>query len=77
MIQIDNKTGKLISKIELPVSYPTMCCFGGQKLDKLYVSTSKRMLLDNDIKNEPLAGKTLILNNLGITGSQATMCYNN
>ena len=76
LIQIDNKSGKLISKIDLPVSYPTMCCFGGQKLDKLYVSTSKRMLLDDEIINEPLAGKTLILNNLGIKGSQATMLYN-
>lgn len=77
LIQIDNKTGKLISKIELPVSYPTMCCFGGESLDKLYVSTSKRMLLDNEKINEPLAGKTLVLNDLGVKGSKETMYYNN
>ena len=73
IIRIDHKTGEMISKIQLPVSYPTMCCFGGSELDRVYVTTSKRMLSNSDKLKEPLAGKILVLSNLGITGSQSTM----
>ena len=76
IIRIDHKTGTIISKIQLPVSYPTMCCFGGSELDKVYVTTSKRLLINSDKLKEPLAGKILVLSNLGITGSQSTMYSN-
>lgn len=43
--------GKLLTKINLPVSQVTSCAFGGPKLDRLYI-TSARIGRDK----EPLAG---------------------
>lgn len=45
--------GKLLERIELPVSKVTACTFGGENLDELYITTSRQGLDDGD---EPEAG---------------------
>ena len=32
-------TGKLLHKVKLPVKGPTACTFGGEHLDRLYITT--------------------------------------
>lgn len=54
-------TGAVDRIIELPVSHPTCCCFGGNKLDTLFVTSAIEPLTDGERSREPLAGKLLAL----------------
>jgi len=36
----DPATGRLLDKAELPVLHATSCCFGGTRLDELYITTA-------------------------------------
>lgn len=48
--------GKIDRTIELPVSNPTCCCFGGEDLDILYVSSATQRLAPEELAEQPLAG---------------------
>ncbi len=52
-------TGELDREITLPVSQPTMCAFGGEALDDLYVTSASDKLSPEQRKREPLAGALL------------------
>lgn len=58
ILQFDN-SGKRMGSIDLPVSYPTSCCFGGADLSTLFITTSKVELSETDRLKEPLAGTIL------------------
>lgn len=45
--------------IELPVTHPTCVCFGGPDLDRLYVTTARKMLAPEVLAREELAGALL------------------
>ena len=53
--------GRLDRVIDLPVSQPSACAFGGTDLATLYVTTSRQGLSDADLAREPLAGHLLAL----------------
>jgi len=59
------KTGALLRTVQVPVSKVTSCCFGGPKLDQLYITTAS---YESDTSKEPLAGSLFILKNPGVTG---------
>lgn len=48
--------GQLDQVIELPVSQPTMCCFAGENLDELYITSALEKLSAEQLKAEPHAG---------------------
>ena len=50
------KTGEMLAKIEVPVACVTSCCFGGQNLDELYITTASRDLKEEDRPQQPDAG---------------------
>lgn len=50
------ETGKLLSKIELPVARVTACCFGGDALDELYLTSASTRLDPAALAKQPLAG---------------------
>lgn len=52
----DPKTGEMTGKIELPVSRVTACCFGGENLDELYLTTASTRLDPAALAQQPLAG---------------------
>lgn len=54
--------GRLDQVIELPVSQPTMCCFAGQNLDELYITSAREKLSPEQLKAEPHAGGFFRLN---------------
>lgn len=64
-----DKNGKKIKAIELPVTHPTSCCFGGDDLSTLFITTSKLVLSDAERTTQPLAGKILTMQ----TGSKGQM----
>lgn len=51
--------GKKVDDIELPVSHPTSCCFGGPEMQHLLITTSQRPLSPEQKKAQPLAGVCL------------------
>lgn len=60
--------GKLMRRIELPVSDPTICAFGGRELDVLFVASATRFLDESQRRNQPLAGKILAIHGVGARG---------
>lgn len=53
--------GKISRIVELPVSHPTCCCFGGPTFDRLYVTSAREPLSEEQRQGEPLAGLVLSL----------------
>ena len=60
--------GTLMQKIELPVSCPTMCSFGGPDLDILYVTSATFVLEEDELARQPLAGALFAIEGLGAQG---------
>jgi sugar lactone lactonase YvrE len=54
-------TGDLLEKIELPVPHVTSCCFGGEKLDQLLITTAQENLSENDLKKYPQSGDAFVV----------------
>ena len=48
--------GTLDLELLLPVSQPTMCAFGGEALDVLYITSARDRLSAEQLQKEPLAG---------------------
>lgn len=53
--------GKVDRGVELPVTNPTCCCFGGADLGTLYVTTATQRLSPQELARQPLAGSLLAL----------------
>lgn len=53
--------GKVDRAVEVPVSNPTCCAFGGEDLGTLYVTTATQRLAPEDLARQPLAGSLLAL----------------
>jgi sugar lactone lactonase YvrE len=62
---IDPKSGKSELRLDLPVSKVTSCAFGGDNLDRLFITTARVGLADDE---EPLAGRPFIADP-GISGT--------
>jgi sugar lactone lactonase YvrE len=62
--------GRLDTVVELPCAQATSCCFGGDGLDELYVTTSSQGMQDSDRASQPLAGG-LFRCRPGVTGPAA------
>jgi sugar lactone lactonase YvrE len=56
--------GRLDKTIELPVKKPTMCAFGGDKLDTLFIASIRPQ---GDLSDQPLAGSVFCAN-VGVRG---------
>ena len=54
--------GRVERTVELPVTSPTCCCFGGDTLDTLYVVSSTHRHSAEQRKAEPCSGGLLALN---------------
>lgn len=60
--------GKLIRKIDLPVSCPTMCSFGGKDMATLFVTSATFLIKPEDRSGEPLAGALFAITGLSARG---------
>jgi xylono-1,5-lactonase len=48
--------GECIAKLDVPVSKPTSCAFGGLDLDRLYITSASIGLDETDLAKQPQAG---------------------
>lgn len=51
---IDPGTGGVLCRIDLPCSRVTSCCFGGENLEHLFITTARG--IDDGCKDQPMAG---------------------
>jgi len=58
--------GVLDREITLPVDQPTACCFGGDDLTDLYVTTARTGLDESALAARPLSGSVLVLPGIGV-----------
>ncbi|MDE2413566.1 MAG: SMP-30/gluconolactonase/LRE family protein [Comamonadaceae bacterium] len=61
-------SGELIAWIELPVTHPTMPCFGGKDLKTLYVTTLREGFSAEQLRAQPWAGAVLAMS-LDVAGT--------
>lgn len=60
--------GRLDRMVRLPVTHPTMCNFGGDDLDVLYVTSGTVFLDAAQRAQQPLAGSLFAIRGLGVRG---------
>jgi sugar lactone lactonase YvrE len=48
--------------------HPTMCSFGGDGLDTLFVTSAASMVPEAERKGQPLAGALFAIEGLGVEG---------
>lgn len=53
--------GQLMQRVRLPVPRPTSCCFGGDSLDTLYVTSASLRLSETQLASAPLSGSLFAL----------------
>lgn len=61
-------TGECLAVIPVPCSNVTSCCFGGPHLDRLFITTARVGLSDDQLKQQPLAGSVFVCNP-GVSGT--------
>ena len=71
VIRWDPDTGRALKRIKLPVSQVTSCAFGGNRLDKLYITSARIGLTDAQLLKEPQAGGLFVVTP-GILGVEQT-----
>ena len=72
VVQRYSPEGRLLQQIELPVSCPTKCAFGGPDLDQLYITTARAALSDEERARQPHAG-SLFVAKPGVRGRLANL----
>lgn len=60
--------GRLDRLIRLPVQHPTMCNFGGDGMDVLYVTSASAFVSEEEKLQQPLAGALFAIHGLGVRG---------
>jgi len=53
--------GKIDMEVTLPVQRPTSCTFGGENLDKLYITSAMIDLTEAELKKQPDAGSVFCI----------------
>lgn len=66
VVRFDPKTGEKLQHIDIPAVETTACAFGGENMDRLFVTTGIKKDAD-----EPDAGKVFVIDGLGVKGVEA------
>ncbi|QEP42065.1 hypothetical protein D5085_02250 [Ectothiorhodospiraceae bacterium BW-2] len=64
-----NPKGELLQTINVPLPRPTSCCFGGDDLDTLFITTASEGLSRSQLQQYPLSGQVLQCKP-GVTGQR-------
>lgn len=60
--------GKELMRVRLPIPRPTSCCFGGEQLDTLYVTSASIRMSAKALATAPLSGSVFALRIPGVRG---------
>ena len=66
----DPRTGRLLERVRIPVARTTSCCFGGERLDRLFVTTARTGLDSEGLIFQPQAGGLFTLE-CGVRGQSS------
>ena len=66
-VQCFTADGERRTRVRLPVPQVTCCCFGGPALDRLYITTARENMSEEDVAAAPLSG-SLFVAEPGATG---------
>ena len=64
----DPSTREKLDAIKLPVSQVTSICFGGKNFDEMFITSARRGLNEEQLKQEPSAGGTFQIKYTGFKG---------
>ena len=67
-----DQSGALLQRIPLPTSHITNICFGGPRLDRMFVTSAKAGLTAQQLEAEPFAGALFEVHEHGATGLTIT-----
>ncbi|TMH64807.1 MAG: SMP-30/gluconolactonase/LRE family protein [Betaproteobacteria bacterium] len=67
-----NPSGALIEYVEMPITHPTMPCFGGIDGRTMYVTSLRENLTDAELARTPQAGSVFMLE-LDVAGAAAAL----
>jgi sugar lactone lactonase YvrE len=57
----DGRTGRVVDRISCPVTQPSSCCFGGERMDQLFITSARQGLTEEQLEGrEPLAGSVFV-----------------
>ena len=56
VVRIDPDSGEILARVEVPVARVTSCCFGGEDLGDLYITTASRDLTEEERERQSQAG---------------------
>lgn len=59
--QWNPKNGELLDKIELPVPHVTSCCFGGENLELMLITTAQENMSESELKKFPKSGDVFLV----------------
>jgi sugar lactone lactonase YvrE len=72
-------TGELLELIKLPVPQVTNCCFVGNNLEHMMITSARENLNDLELSKYPQSGNVFLIKNFGVNGlnsNKATSYYN-
>ena len=52
-----NENGNKLKEIAVPAPYTTSCCFGGKNMNQLFITTSRLVMNEEQIREFPLSGR--------------------
>jgi len=64
----DPETGKLLHTLPVPALQVTSCCFGGENLDELYITTAREGVDQQTLALQPLTGGLFMTKIYGVRG---------
>ncbi len=67
------KDGELMAEVEVPAPHVTSCAFGGDNFDKLYITTARLGLTDEQLEEYPLSGSVFSCD-VGVSGFETFKC---
>lgn len=56
-----NPDGNPIMHVDIPAQHVTSCCFGGENLSKLFITTARDGLKEADLRKQPHAGDVFVV----------------
>lgn len=49
-------SGEILTQIDVPAPHTSACCFGGENMNELYITTARKGLTDEQLEQYPMSG---------------------